>query len=124
MKAPKDYFFTETHEWVRFTEDNTALVGISDHAQEELGDIAFVGLCAEGDSFDAGDSLGDIESIKAVSEFYAPVGGTVLRVNDEIADAPEKINADPYGTWLVELENYAENPALMNSDEYEALLGE
>ncbi|NMP37670.1 MAG: glycine cleavage system protein GcvH [Clostridiales bacterium] len=123
MSIPNDYFFTQTHEWVKFTDKGTALIGISDHAQEEMGDVAFVNLPDIGESFSAGDTLCDIESIKAVSDVYCPVSGNVVAVNDELADAPEKINKTPYDAWLVEIECAKDTAGLMDAAEYEAFLG-
>ena len=124
MEIPKDYFFARTHEWVKYTDKGTALVGLSDHAQETMGDVAFINLCDEGESFNAGDVIGDIESIKAVSDVYTPVGGTVLSVNDNLLDKPELINSDPYGSWLVELEDFKKNDELLDSNAYEKFLAE
>lgn len=124
MEIKKDLFYAETHEWVKFNDDGTALVGISDHAQDAMGDVAFVNLCDEGESLSAGDVLGDIESIKAVSDVYSPVGGTVTRVNDELLDSPELLNSAPYDSWLVELTDVVKNDALMDADAYEAFIAE
>lgn len=122
MKIPGDLWFAKTHEWVKFIEDGTALVGLSDHAQESLGDVAFINLCDEGDVLEAGDVLGDIESIKAVSDVYAPVGGRVLSVNEDLLDFPDRINSDPYGSWLVELEDVINSDTLMDAASYEEYL--
>ncbi|NLA77480.1 MAG: glycine cleavage system protein GcvH [Clostridiales bacterium] len=122
MSIPNDYFFTETHEWVKFTDNGTALIGISDHAQEEMGDVAFVNLPSVGDAFAAGDTLCDIESIKAVSDVYCPVAGSIKVVNDELSDSPEKINEAPYDAWLVEIECNKDTSALMDAAAYEAFL--
>lgn len=119
MKTPKDLFFAESHEWVKFAGDGTALVGISDHAQSKMGDVAFINLCDEGDGFAAGDTLGDIESIKAVSDIYCPVSGIVKRVNDELLDNPALINSKPYESWLVELEDVEQNEELMDAESYD-----
>lgn len=124
MEIPKDLFFAKTHEWVKYTDDGTALVGLSEHAQELMGDVAFINLCDEGERFNAGDNIGDIESIKAVSDVYTPVGGTVISVNDELLDKPELINSDPYGSWLIELEDVANNNDLLDSASYEKFLAE
>lgn len=124
MSVEKGLFYSETHEWVKYLDNGNALVGISDHAQEEMGDVAFINLCDEGDTMSAGDVLGDIESIKAVSDIYCPVGGTVVRVNDELLDSPEQLNAQPYESWLVELENVEKNDELMDADAYSAFIEE
>ena len=123
MNVPQDLQYTRSHEWVR-TEGDTATVGISDHAQDELGDVVFVELPDEGATFDAGDSFGTVESVKAVSDVYAPVGGEVVEVNSSLEDAPEKINDDPYGEgWLVKLRTSGEAD-LLSSEEYEKVVEE
>ncbi len=124
MSVQNDLFYAETHEWVKYLDGGKALIGISDHAQEEMGDVAFINLCDEGDVLCAGDSLGDIESIKAVSDIYCPVDGTVAKVNDELLDDPAKLNSNPYGSWLVELENVSVNNELMDAAAYEKFIAE
>jgi glycine cleavage system H protein len=116
-----DYRYLDSHEWIEVT-DSTARIGISDFAQDELGDVVFVDLPAEGDELSQGDSFGVVESIKAVSDIYAPVTGTVTAVNDDLADAPELLNEDPYGDgWLIEvdLDDEGELDELLTADEYE-----
>ena len=123
MSVPQDLQYTRSHEWVR-TEGDTATVGISDHAQDELGDVVFVELPDEGATFDAGESFGTVESVKAVSDVYAPVGGEVVEVNSSLEDAPEKINDDPYGEgWLVKLRISGEAD-LLSPEEYEKVVEE
>ena len=123
MSIPQDLQYTRSHEWVR-TEGDTATVGISDHAQDELGDVVFVELPDEGATFDAGESFGTVESVKAVSDVYAPVGGEVVEVNSSLEDAPEKINDDPYGEgWLVKLRTSGEAD-LLSPEEYEKVVEE
>ena len=123
MSIPQDLQYTRSHEWVR-TEGDTATVGISDHAQDELGDVVFVELPDEGATFDAGESFGTVESVKAVSDVYAPVGGEVVEVNSSLEDAPEKINDDPYGEgWLVKLRTSGE-AELLSPEEYEKVVEE
>ncbi len=124
MKVPEDLFFSKTHEWVRFEEGGTAFIGLTDHAQDALGDVAFINLCDEGESVSVGDVIGDIESIKAVTDVYTPVSGTVVSVNDELLDAPEKINSDPYGSWLIELDGIVSNDELLDAESYEKFLAE
>ncbi|KAB1198416.1 MULTISPECIES: glycine cleavage system protein GcvH [Haloferax] len=115
FEIPDDRKYLESHEWTT-TDGDTVRVGISDFAQDELGDVVFVELPAEGDEVAAGDEFGVVESIKAVSDLYAPVSGTVVAVNEELFDAPELVNDDPYGDgWMLELE-----PS--DTDEFEALL--
>jgi glycine cleavage system H protein len=102
--TPDDLRYLDSHEWVRVT-DGTARIGISDFAQDELGDVVFVDLPGEGESIEAGDSFGVVESIKAVSDLYAPVSGTVVDRNDAVESEPELLNEDPYGEgWLLDVE--------------------
>jgi glycine cleavage system H protein len=123
LSIPEELQYTRSHEWVR-TEDDTATVGITDHAQEELGDIVYVELPEQGATFDPGDSFSTVESVKAVSDLYAPVGGEVVEVNEALNDSPEKINEDPYGDgWIVKLRVSGEGDLLSASD-YEQLLEE
>ena len=117
MSIPEDLQYTKSHEWVR-TGDGTVTIGITDHAQEELGDVVFVELPEEGATIDAGDSFGSVESVKAVSDLYTPVGGEVVEVNSSLEDAPEKINDDPYGEgWIVKLRT-SEGADLLSPEEY------
>ena len=123
MSVPGDLQYTRTHEWVR-REGDTATVGITDHAQDELGDVVFVELPEEGATFGAGDAFGTIESVKAVSDLYAPVGGEVVEVNSALDDVPEKVNEDPYGDgWIVRLRVSGEGD-LLSAAEYERVLEE
>ena len=123
MSVPGDLQYTKTHEWVR-REGDTATVGITDHAQDELGDVVFIELPEEGASFGAGDAFGTIESVKAVSDLYAPVGGEVVGVNDALNDTPEKVNEDPYGEgWIIRLRVSGEGN-LLSAEEYEKVLEE
>ena len=123
MSVPEELQYTRSHEWVR-TEGDTATIGITDHAQDELGDIVFVELPEEGATFEAGDSFGNVESVKAVSDLYTPVGGEVVGVNEALSDSPEKINEDPYGEgWIVKIRVFGEGDLLSASD-YEQFLGE
>jgi glycine cleavage system H protein len=118
-----EYRFTESHEWVH-VESGVATVGISDHAQSELGDVIFIELPAVGAVLKAGDKFGTIESVKAASDLYAPVGGTVTGVNDQLADAPERVNADPYGEgWMIRLNHVDNNAALLDEAGYRAIGG-
>lgn len=104
VDTPEDLAYTESHEWVR-AEDAVAVVGITDYAQDSLTDVVFVELPAVGDTLDAGDVFGAVESVKSVSELYAPVSGKVVEVNAVLEDEPERINDDPYGDgWLIKIE--------------------
>ena len=123
MNIPEDLQYTKSHEWVRI-EGDTATIGITDHAQDELGDVVFVELPEEGDTFDAGESFGTVESVKAVSDLYAPVGGEVVEVNSALENAPENINEDPYGEgWIVKLRTKDEAD-LLSPEEYEKVVEE
>ena len=103
MKAPADLKYTESHEWVRTETDGTLTIGITDHAQEALGDLVFIELPAVGRSAKAGEAVAVVESVKAASDIYAPVAGQVVAVNAEVVDAPEKVNADAYAHWFYKL---------------------
>ncbi len=124
MSVPEELQYTKSHEWVH-TEGDTATIGITDHAQEELGDIVYIELPEEGATFEAGDSFGTVESVKAVSDLYTPVGGEVVEVNEALNDSPEKINEDPYGDgWIVRLRVSDEGAGLLSASDYEQLLEE
>lgn len=121
-EIPGDRHYLETHEWA-LLEDGTATIGISDFAQDELGDIVFVELPAEGDAVAQEEAFGVIESIKAISDIYSPLSGNVAAINDELETAPELVNDDPYGDgWLIEVEvsEPDEAEALLSADEYQA----
>ena len=121
LEIPDDCRFLDSHEWAR-REESTVRIGISDFAQDELGDVVFVELPAEGDAVTAGEDFGVVESIKAVSDLYAPVSGTVVAANDDLVDAPELINEDPYGDgWMleVEIDDETELDDLLSPDEYD-----
>ncbi|MBA3471686.1 MAG: glycine cleavage system protein GcvH [Rubrobacter sp.] len=123
MAIPEELQYTKTHEWVR-REDDVATVGITEYAQDELGDVVFVELPEKGASFGAGDAFGTVESVKAVSDLYAPVGGEVVEVNEALNDAPEKINEEPYGDgWIIRL-RVSEEADLLSAEEYEKVLEE
>jgi len=123
LNIPEDLQYTSSHEWVRI-EGDTATIGVTDHAQDELGDVVFIELPGEGDIFDAGESFGTVESVKAVSDLYAPVGGEVVEVNTSLEDAPEKINEDPYGEgWMVKLRT-SDEADLLSPEEYEKVVEE
>ncbi|WP_027726250.1 glycine cleavage system protein GcvH [Tuberibacillus calidus] len=126
MNIPKDLKYSEEHEWVR-VEGNVAVVGITDFAQDELGDIVFVELPEVGDEVTADDAFGSVESVKTVSELYAPVSGKVIEVNEALADSPEWVNESPYEkAWMikVEMKDPAELNELLSPDEYEKATSE
>jgi len=119
--TPDDLLFTKEHEWVRIVGD-TGTVGISDHAQKELGEIVYIDLPKPGTKFHSGETFGSVESVKAVSELYIPVSCEVVEINDELGSSPEKINEDPYGQgWIirVRLLNHDETSDLMSAEEYD-----
>ena len=127
MNVPNDLLYTEEHEWVRFGKKNTVVVGITQFAQEQLGSIVYVELPEEGDEVSQNDSMGQVESTKSVSDIYAPMSGTIVEINRELADNPELINTDPYEEgWLVKLklEDPSERDELMSPDEYKDHVGE
>ena len=117
--------YSESHEWVK-VDGSVAFVGVSDFAQKEMGDITYVDMPEEGDDVLAGEEFGALESVKASSDLIAPVSGTVVAVNEELSDAPEKVNEDAYGSWIikVEMSNPAELDALLDAAAYKALIGE
>ncbi len=118
MNNPSELLYTRSHEWVRFLTETTAQVGLTDYAQHSLGDLVFVNLPQEGDEVTQGESFADVESVKAVSDVYSPVTGTVKAINEVLLDAPETINKDPYGAWLVEVENITDREELLSADDY------
>jgi glycine cleavage system H protein len=123
---PADLRFAESHEWARLEADGSVTVGISDHAQQALGDVVFVELAEVGKVFAAGDAAGVVESVKAASDIYAPISGEVIAVNEELADSPEQLNEEPYGAWIFKLKpsNPAELDKLLDADGYKAAIGE
>jgi len=124
MSNPSNLKYTKSHEWVEFTGETTVKVGLTDFARQSLGDLVFVNLPAKGDELTVGESLGDVESVKAVSDVYAPCSGTVTAVNEELLDAPEMFNESPYGAWFVEMSNITDQEELLSSNEYEAFCKE
>jgi glycine cleavage system H protein len=125
MAYPKDYKYTKEHEWIQVN-GNTATVGITDHAQESLGDIVFVELPKVGTQLEAGKSFGTVESVKAVSELYAPVSGKVVEVNQALNQTPEDVNKDAHKAWMIkmELSNSSQTNGLLSVDDYEKYVAE
>ncbi|MEE4240076.1 MAG: glycine cleavage system protein GcvH [Desulfopila sp.] len=123
IKLPDDLLYTRDHEWAKLVGDEV-LVGITDYAQDQLGDIVFVEMPEEGDSFGAGEEFGTLESVKAVSELYIPLSGEVVAVNEELDDAPELINKDPYSAWIIKVkpDDPEELEDLLDHDAYLKLL--
>lgn len=123
MKIPGDLKYTESHEWVRI-EGDIATIGITDHAQQELGDIVYVDLPTPGKAVGTGDSFGTVESVKTVSELYAPVAGEVIEVNPALGAQAELVNSDPYGSgWMVKVKMSGDSQELMDALTYRAALG-
>jgi len=123
MNIPNDRKYAKTHEWA-LLEEGVVLVGITDTAQDQLGDLVFVGDVRVGARLKAGDTAGVVESVKAASDIYAPVDGEVIAFNDELADAPEKVNADPYGCWIFKLKpvNASDIENLLDAEGYKAVV--
>jgi glycine cleavage system H protein len=121
---PKDLLYAKSHEWA-LIEGDVATVGITQFAQEQLGDLTYVELPEVGDTFEAGNEMGTVESVKAASEIYAPVSGEVIEVNAALADAPETVNQDPYGEgWLLKFKISSDPENLLSADEYEELVAQ
>ena len=125
MNIPGNLRYTTSHEWVRVEADGTLTIGVTDHAQEALGDVVFLELPDAGRAVAAGEAIAVIESVKAASDIYAPVAGEIIGSNQEAVDAPEAVNADAYATWLFKLKpaNAADVDALLDAAGYEAAIG-
>lgn len=123
MNYPVELKYTKSHEWVKL-ENGIAVVGISDFAQDALGDVVFVNLPQVGDEVTAGEVFGDVESVKAVSDLICPVSGVVCAVNEELEDSPENLNEDPYGAWIIQVENITDEEELLDAAAYEAFCAE
>lgn len=123
--VPADLTYTEEHEWIRTEADGTVTVGITDHAQETLGDIVFLELPTVGKTITAGDAVGVVESVKAASDIYAPVSGEIVAVNEALLDTPDAVNQDAYDSWLfkVKLGASAALDKLLDADGYQKLVG-
>lgn len=123
MNYPTELQYTKSHEWLRY-EDGIAVVGISDFAQDALGDVVFVNLPAVGDEVVAGETFGDVESVKAVSDLICPVSGVVCAVNEDLEDSPENLNEDPYGAWIIKVAQVTGEEELLDAAAYEAFCAE
>ena len=121
MKLPKDLRYTESHEWVRRETDGTVAIGITDHAQEQLGDIVFVEAPQPGRKVKAGEAIGVVESVKAASDIYAPISGEVVGANADLSAAPEKVNEDAFAAWMFRIkpDNAADLDKLLDAAAYE-----
>ena len=123
MNYPVELKYTKDHEWMKM-EGDIAVIGISDFAQDALGDVVFINLPEVGDTVTAGESFGDVESVKAVSDVNSPVTGVIVAVNEDLADSPENLNSDPYGSWIIKVENITETEQLLDAAAYEAFCAE
>lgn len=121
MELREDLLYSRSHEWVK-EEGDEVIIGLTDYAQSELGDLVFVNLPEEGDEITVGESFSDVESVKAVSDVYAPVSGTVSEINEELLDAPESINEAPYDAWFVKVKDVTEKEELLSAEEYKAFV--
>lgn len=121
MNTPKNLRYTKTHEWL-LEEDGVYVIGITDHAQSELGDIVFINLPLADSDISTGEALADVESVKAVSDVISPVTGVVSAVNEELADSPEKLNEQPYEAWIAKVRDVTETEDLLTAEEYEAFV--
>ena len=118
MNIPAELKYTKSHEWLKGEADGSYTVGLTDYAQDQLGDIVFINLPAEGDEAEAGEALADVESVKAVSDVFSPVTGTVSAVNEELMDEPQKINQDPYEAWIAKISDVTDTEELLTAEEY------
>ena len=123
MNYPVELKYTKDHEWLKM-EGDIAVIGITDFAQDALGDVVFINLPEVGDTVTAGESFGDVESVKAVSDVNSPVTGVVLEINEELIDSPELLNEDPYGAWIIKVENVTDEEDLLTAAAYEAFCAE
>jgi len=126
-EVPEDLRYTASHEWVRVTDDGTVLIGITDHAQDALGDLVYVEVPEEGNHYSAGDAVAVVESTKSASDIYAPIAGTISEANDALVDAPELVNEQPYGDgWIMSIQpdNSDDLEELMDAEAYEDSLQE
>ena len=118
---PAELKYSASHEWIK-EEDGIFVIGLTDYAQSALGDIVFINLPEEGDEVTAGESFADVESVKAVSDVFSPVTGTICAVNEELLDDPAQVNEDPYGAWLVKVENVTGTEELLDAEGYAAVV--
>lgn len=121
MELRNELKYAKSHEWVK-EEGDVVVVGLTDFAQSELGDLVFVNLPEEGDEVKMGEPFADVESVKAVSDVYSPISGVVLEINEELLDAPESINSAPYDSWLIKVREVSEKEELLTAEEYQAFV--
>ena len=124
MTFPEELKYSKTHEWIRFEDETTAYIGITDYAQDQLGDLVFANLPEADDEVTAGEAFADVESVKAVSDVISPVSGTVAEVNEELADEPQLMNQTPYEAWFIKVTDISETEELMTAEEYQAFIAE
>ena len=120
MNAPENLKYSRSHEWLKELDNGNVEIGLTDYAQKALGSLVFVNLPEVGDSVTAGEPLGDVESVKAVSDVFSPVSGEVVEINEELLDHPENINDDPYGAWLIRVADVSEYEELLDAADYAA----
>ena len=123
MNYPAELLYSKTHEWVK-EEDGVVVIGLSDFAQDALGDLVFINLPEVGDEVFMGEAFGDVESVKAVSDLVCPVSGVVCAINEELLDSPEMLNEEPYDAWIIKVENETDREELLSAAEYEAFCAE
>lgn len=119
MNHPETLKYSTSHEWIKTISEDTVQIGLTDFAQDQMGSLVFVNLPEVGDEVIVGESFGDVESVKAVSDVYSPVSGVVSAVNEALLDTPEAINEDPYGAWLIEVSEISETATFLSAAEYE-----
>ncbi|AEI48210.1 glycine cleavage system protein GcvH [Runella slithyformis] len=125
MTFPAELKYTKDHEWIRFEDDDTAVVGVTDFAQKELGDIVYVDITTVGQTIEEGEIFGSVEAVKTVSDLFIPVSGEILAFNDELESAPELVNEDPYGKgWMVRIKITGSTDNLLSVEAYKELIGE
>ncbi len=122
MNFPEELLYAKSHEWVKKEEDGTYTIGITDYAQDALGDLVFVNLPEEGDEVTKEEAFADVESVKAVSDVFSPVTATIEAVNEEIVDDPSSINSDPYGAWFIKVSNITDHEEFLSAKEYEEFI--
>ncbi len=120
MNINSECKYTKSHEWVKELEDGSVLIGLDDYAQDQLGELVFINMPEVGDEVAAGESFGDVESVKAVSDVFSGVSGKVAEINEELIDNPQMINEDPYGAWIIKVEDISAWDELMDADAYKA----
>ncbi|MCL2478878.1 MAG: glycine cleavage system protein GcvH [Treponema sp.] len=122
MNVPENLKYTKTHEWIKVLDNGTVEIGLSDYAQQEMGDIVFVNLPKSGQQLEAGSVFADVESVKAVSDIYSPINGQVKEINQNLLNAPELINKSPYSAWLIRAEGVILDGELLSAAEYQTII--